>query len=55
MARWKVKCIYNVEIEAETEDEAIEIAESLVKADTHPDFEYEIESIDNTYYWRKQG
>lgn len=54
MARWEVRCIYTVEIEAETEDEAVEIAESLVKADTHPSYEYEVECVDNAYYWRRQ-
>lgn len=46
MSRWEVDCIYTVEVDAETEEEAMEIAESLVKADTHPSFYYNVRFVD---------
>lgn len=45
MSRWEIQCIYSIEIEAETEEEACEIGESLFHSDTHPSISVEANYI----------
>lgn len=41
--KWVVNCYCTIEVEADTPEEAEREAESILKADTHPWFEYEAE------------
>lgn len=51
MKTWEVNASISVEVEAETEEEALEIAEDLIRAETHLSLNYTADLID----WDEEG